>query len=63
MMLEKLKSYIGGCNIPIIFDIADNIGKSARNDIFDTIKNSQIFYTRIDDNDNVGRKINIIKEI
>ena len=63
MMLEKLKSYIGGCNIPIIFDIADNIGKSARNDIFDTIKNSQIFYTRIDDNDNVERKINIIKEI
>ena len=63
MMLEKLKSYIGGCNIPIIFDIADNIGKSARNDIFETIKNSQIFYTRIDDNDNVERKINIIKEI
>lgn len=63
MMLEKLKSYIGGCNIPIIFDIADNIGKSARNDIFDTIKNSQIFYTRIDDNDNVERKINIIKEL
>ena len=43
--------------------IADNIGKTARNDIFDTIKNSQIFYTRIDDNDNVERKINIIKEI
>lgn len=63
MMLEKLKSYIGGCNIPIIFDIADNIGKSARNDIFETIKNSQIFYTRIDDNDNVERKVNIIKEI
>lgn len=63
MLLEKLKSYIGGCNIPIIFDIADNIGKTARNDIFEIIKTSQIFYTRISDDDNVERKINIIKEI
>lgn len=61
MLLEKLKAYIGGCTMPIIFDIADNIGKSARNDIFNIIKNSQIFYTRIADDDNVAREIKIIK--
>ena len=61
MLLEKLKAYIGICDFPIIFDIADNIGKTARNEIFDLIKNSQIFYTRIADEDNVERKLNVIK--
>lgn len=61
MLLEKLKSYIGSCDLPIIFDIADNIGKTARTQIFDLIKNSQIFYTRIADDDNVERQLNIIK--
>lgn len=62
MLLEKLKSYIGGCDIPIIFDIADNIGKKARKEIFDIIKSSQIFYTRISDDDNVDRKLNLIEK-
>lgn len=61
MLLEKLKAYIGGCDLPIIFDIVDNIGESTRNDIFALIKNSQIFYTRISDKDNVQRKLNVIK--
>lgn len=60
-ILEKIKDFIGGCNIPIIFDISDNIGKSVRNDIFKNVKSSQIFYTRIDDNDNVERELRVIK--
>mgnify|MGYP003294426899 CR=1 FL=1 len=61
MLLEKLKEYVGGCDLPIIFDIADNIGKSTRNEIFNLIKNSQVFYTIISDDDNVERKLNVIK--
>lgn len=61
ILLEKLKEYIGGCDLPIIFDIADNIGKTTRNEIFNLVKNSQVFYTRISDEDNVERKLNVIK--
>lgn len=61
MILEKIKDYIGCNDLPIVFDIADNIGKTARNEIFNLIKNSQVFYTRIADDDNVERKLNIIK--
>ena len=61
LLLEKLKAYIGGCDLPIVFDIADNIGKKTRNEIFELIKNSRVFYTRISDEDNVERKLNIIK--
>ena len=61
LLLEKLKAYIGGCDLPIVFDIADNIGKKTRNEIFELVKNSQVFYTRISDEDNVERKLNIIK--
>ena len=59
-MVESIKTYIKGCNLPIIFDIADNIGKTARNEIFNSVS-SQIFYTRIDDDDNVERELRIIK--
>lgn len=59
-MVESIKTYIKGCNLPIIFDIADNIGKTARNEIFNSVS-SQIFYTRIDDEDNVERELRIIK--
>lgn len=58
-MVEKIKKYIGGCDLPILFDIADNIGKGARTEIFNNVS-SQVFYTRIDDNDVVERKLNII---
>lgn len=61
MLLERLKKYIGDCDIPIIFDISDNIGKTARNEIFNLIQYSQIFYTRIADEDNVNRELKIIK--
>ena len=61
ILLEKLKKYIGDCDIPIIFDISDNIGKTARNEIFNLIQYSQIFYTRIADEDNVSRELKIIK--
>lgn len=61
MLLERLKKYIGDCDIPIIFDISDNIGKTARNEIFNLIQYSQIFYTRIADEDNVSRELKIIK--
>ena len=61
ILLEKLKKYIGDCDIPIIFDISDNIGKTARNEIFNSIQYSQIFYTRIADEDNVNRELKIIK--
>lgn len=61
IMLEKIKSFIGGCDLPIIFDIADNIGKKTRNEIFKMVE-SQIFYTRIDDEENVERELRIINE-
>lgn len=61
IMLEKIKSFIGGCDLPIIFDIADNIGKKTRNEIFKMVE-SQIFYTRIDDEENVERKLRVINE-
>ena len=59
-LMEKLKKYIGGCTIPVVFDIADNIGKTSRKEIFKLIENSQIFYTRISDDDNVKRTLNTI---
>lgn len=62
MLLEKLKAYIGGCTIPIVFDIADNIGKQARETIFKLINNSQIFYTRIADEVGVERTLNVIEK-
>lgn len=62
MLLEKLKAYIGGCTIPIVFDIADNIGKQARETIFKLINNSQIFYTRIADEIGVERTLNVIEK-
>ena len=49
------------CDIPIIFDIADNLGEKATKNITDVINNSQIFYTRIELKDNVERKLKIIK--
>lgn len=61
VMLEKIKEFIGGCDLPIIFDIADNIGKKTRGEIFSKVK-TQIFYTRIDDNENVERELRIINE-
>ena len=61
ILLEKLKKYIGDCDIPIIFDISDNIGKTARNEIFNSIQYSQVFYTRIADEDNVSRELKIFK--
>lgn len=64
VMLEKIKQYINpNCDIPIIFDIADNLGEKATKNITDVIKNSQIFYTRIEWKDNVERQLKIIKEI
>ena len=62
VMLEKIKQYINpNCDIPIIFDIADNLGEKATKNITDVIKNSQIFYTRIEWKDNVERQLKIIK--
>ena len=46
---------------PFIFDIADNLGEKATKNITDVIKNSQIFYTRIEWKDNVERQLKIIK--
>ena len=60
-MLEKIKQYINpNCDIPIIFDIADNLGEKATKNITDVINNSQIFYTRIEWKDNVERQLKII---
>ena len=61
LILEKIKKFIGIEDMPIIFDIADNIGKTARENIFKSIKNSQVFYTRIADEDNVKRQLKIIE--
>lgn len=62
LMLEKIKQFINpNCDIPIIFDIADNIGKKTRELIFNEIKKSQIFYTRIADDENVERELKVIK--
>lgn len=61
ILMEKIKAYIGGCDLPIMFDIIDNIGESIREKIFN-ITTSQIFYTRIETKDNVKRELKVIKE-
>lgn len=62
LMLEKLKKYINAdCDIPTIFDIADNLGDRALNKIINTIENSQIFYTKIEFKDNVERNLKVVK--
>ncbi len=61
IVLEKIKKYTNVVDMPIIFDIVDNIGKTARETIFKSVKNGQVFYTRIADEDNVKRQLKIIK--
>lgn len=62
IMLEKIKQYINpNCDIPIIFDIVDNIGKKTREEIFNIINKSQVFYTRIADEENIKMELRIIK--
>lgn len=62
IMLEKIKQFINpNCDIPTIFDIVDNIGKKTRNEIFDIINKSQIFYTRIADKENIKMELRVIK--
>ncbi len=61
ILLEKLKAFIGGSDIPVIFDIADNLGKTAREKMFNVVKDSQVFYTRIADEDGVEATLKVIK--
>lgn len=62
LMLEKIKKYINpDCDIPTIFDIADNLGETALNKIIDSVENSQIFYTKIEFKDNVERNLKVVK--
>ena len=62
LMLEKIKKYINpDCDIPTIFDIADNLGETALNKIIDSVENSQIFYTKIEFKDNIERNLKVVK--
>lgn len=60
LVIDKLKKYMGDINLPIIFDIADNIGNSIIERISE-ISKSQIFYTTICREDNQPRKLIIRK--
>lgn len=62
LIIKKIKEFIGGCNLPIIFDISDNIGKQALNNILSN-SSSQVFFTCVDRTDESERQLKVLKEI
>lgn len=62
LIIKKIKEFIGGCNFPIIFDISDNIGKQALNNILSN-SSSQVFFTCVDRTDESERQLKVLKEI
>ena len=61
-LFKKIKEFIGGCALPIIFDISDNIGKQALNNILSN-SSSQVFFTCVDRTDESERQLKVLKEI
>lgn len=62
LIIKKLKEYIGGCDLPIVFDISDNLGNEALNNIISNA-NTQLFFTSVDKEDKEERSLCIVKEI
>lgn len=62
LIIKKIKEFIGGCALPIIFDISDNIGKQALNNILSN-SSSQVFFTCVDRTDESERQLKVLKGI
>ena len=60
-IVEAFKKYLGGVDLPIIFDVADNIGNSIIEEIYNTTK-SQMFFTTVKREDDQPRELIIRKE-
>lgn len=60
MVIEKIKAYLGIKDLPIIFDISDNIGNKIMEDILSRTT-SQVFYTEVDKTDKSERILKVIK--
>lgn len=60
IIIEKIKKYVGTNDIPVIFDIIDNIGEDAYQNIINK-SHSQIFYTKVDTDDKEDRQL-IVKK-
>ena len=60
MVIEKIKSYLGIKDLPIMFDISDNIGNKIMEDILSRTT-SQVFYTEVDRTDKSERILKVIK--
>ena len=60
IVVEKIKAYLGLKDIPLLFDVVDNIGNKTLNEILDKVS-SQVFYTEVDREDKVDRTLKIIK--
>ena len=56
MIIDKLKQFIGGISLPIIFDISDNIGNSILKNICEKAE-SQLFFTSVIKEDGSKRKL------
>ena len=59
-VVESFKNYLGGVDLPIIFDVADNIGNTIIDEIHTTSK-SQMFFTTVKREDNHSRELIIRK--
>lgn len=57
---EKIKAFLNLKDIPIVFDIIDNIGESVLKEI-QSKTNSQIFFTQVDRTDKEERQLKVIK--
>lgn len=60
IVIEKIKKFLGLNDIPIIFDVIDNIGNEVLNKIVEK-STSQIFYSEVDRSDKSERNLKIVK--
>lgn len=60
IVIEKIKKFLGLNDIPIIFDVIDNIGNEVLNKIVEK-STSQIFYSEVDRSDKSERTLKIVK--
>ena len=59
IIIEKIKKYVGTKDIPVVFDIIDNIGESSYKEILSKC-HSQIFFTEVDKSDKEDRQIKVL---
>lgn len=60
IVVEKIKQFINSKDIPILFDVVDNIGENTLQKI-QSKTSSQIFFTEVDRTDKNNRELKIIK--